>query len=203
MRFFSTAVFLSTLGLYTVQGQRQTQQEAAIDARHMLAQESEGTLLSVYQEGVAPTPELVGTPIGIMEYFADCSTDGSPTMLMLDIAPATRNYRAGSSLTLSLRDHAYDNPLQHGRMYLVGNVTEIVDEKEADRVEQCFLKRHPDAEIVAPGRDVHSSKWFTMNVASLYYFGGFGNVSYIGFIPVDMYKAAKVPIERVPMVFQA
>lgn len=173
-----------------VASQRQTLREAAIDARKMMLHESEGTLLSVYQDGVAPHEDLVGTPIGIMEYFADCSDDGSPTMLMLDIAPAMRNYRAGSDLTLSLRDHSYSNPLQHGRMYLVGNLTEVSEGSAAKRTEKCFLSRHPDSEIVAPGRDVHSSNWYTLNVNSIYYFGGFGNVSYIGFIPVDEYKAA-------------
>lgn len=200
---FTSILFQLIAASNAVAAQRQTVQEAAVDARHMLLQESEGTLLSVYQSGVAPSPHLVGVPIGIMEYFADCSTDGSPTMLMLDIAPATRNYKAGSNLTLSLRDHAYDNPLQHGRMYMVGSLSEITDKKEARRVEKCFLSRHPDAEIVAPGRDVHSSTFYTMNVDSLYYFGGFGNVSYIGFIPMELYKSAKIENTRTPITFQA
>lgn len=187
MRF--SLALLAILNTF-VAGKRQTQREAAIDARRMIAQESEGTLLSVYQEGVAPHESLIGTPIGIMEYFADCSNDGSPTLLMLDIAPAMRNYRAGSSLTLSLRDHTFPNPLQHGRMYLVGNLTEVPEGKETERIETCFLNRHPDSEIVAPGRDVHFSNWYTLNINSIYYFGGFGNVSYIGFIPVDEYKHA-------------
>lgn len=200
---FTSILFHSIITYNLVAAQRQTVEEAAVDARHMLMQESEGTLLSVYQSGVAPDPRLVGVPIGIMEYFADCSKDGSPTMLMLDIAPATRNYKAGSNLTLSLRDHYYDNPLQHGRMYMVGSLSEVTDAKEAKRVERCFLARHPDAEIVAPGRDVHSSNFYTMNVDSLYYFGGFGNVSYIGFIPMDLYKSAKIEKSRTAITFQA
>lgn len=186
----------------TVTASRQTVEEAALDARRIIATESEGTLMSVYQEGVAPTPQLIGSPIGIMEYFADCSTDGSPTMLMLDIAPATRNYRAGSPLTLSLRDHTYDNPLQHGRMYMVGNVSKISDKREEAAIEACFLARHPDAEVVAPGRDVHASNFYTLDIESLYYFGGFGNVSYIGLIPLDIYKNA-TPNSRTPLRFQA
>ncbi|CCG81884.1 Putative uncharacterized protein [Taphrina deformans PYCC 5710] len=184
---------LSTLA--TAYAQRQTLYEAALDARRMIHNESEGTLLSVYQAGVAPTMELIGTPIGIMEYFADCSSNGSPTMLLLDIAPATRNYQAGSSLTLSLRDHSYTNPLQHGRMYMVGGLKKIIDKAETARVERCFLAKHPDAEIVAPGRDVHASNFYTMQIEAIYYFGGFGNVSYIGFIPPDVYRS----IDLTPM----
>lgn len=202
MKISSTiGCLFAALSIQHVAAQRQTLAEAAVDARHMIMQETEGTLLSTYQESVAPTPELVGSPIGIMEYFADCSTDGSPTMLMLDIAPAMRNYRAGSKLTLSLRDHGYDNPLQHGRMYMIGNVTQVAEEDE-ERVEACFLAKHPDSEIVAPGRDVHSSQFYTLDIESIYYFGGFGNVSFIGFIPTDVYHAAKVPALK-PLRFQA
>lgn len=185
--FFSPLLFLAGA---IVAAQRQTQAEAALDARKMISQESEGTLLSVYQAEVAPHEDLIGSPIGIMEYFADCSDDGSPTMLMLEIAPAMRNYRAGSYLTLSLRDHSYPNPLQHGRMYLVGDLDRVPEGRASKKIEKCFLSRHPDSEIVAPGRDVHFSNWYTMNIKSIYYFGGFGNVSYIGFIPVDEYKQA-------------
>ena len=200
MHFIITTLF--TFSLHAIAAQRQTVNEAARDARRIVAQESEGVLLSVYQAGIAPDPALIGAPIGIMEYFADCSDDGSPTMLMLDIAPAMKNYRAGSSLTLTLRDHTYDAPLQHGRMYMVGSLTTIKDADEAARIENCFLSRHPDSEIVAPGRDVHTSAWYTMDIASIYYFGGFGNVSYIGFIPVDLYQASR-PFEKRPIQFQS
>jgi hypothetical protein len=138
-----------------------------------------------------------------MEYFADCSSDGSPTMLLLDIAPATRNYQAGSSLTLSLRDHSYSNPLQHGRMYMVGDLKKISDDAEMALIERCFLGRHPDAEIVAPGRDVHASNFYTMQINSIYYFGGFGNVSYIGFIPPNVYRSIRLASLESSLQFQA
>lgn len=195
-------LLLMLIDAVVTSAQRQTLHEAALDARRLIHNESEGTLLSVYQANVAPIPQLIGTPIGIMEYFADCSADGSPSLLMLDIAPATKNYNAGSPLTLSLRDHSFSNPLQHGRMYMVGSLNQIIDGVEEARVEQCFLKRHPDAEIVAPGRDVHVSNFYTMNIESIYYFGGFGNVSYIGFIPPEIYKSIQLTSVEPSLQFQ-
>ncbi len=61
------SVVLFALALVS-EAQRQTLQEAAVDARRLVATENEGTLLSVFQESVAPKRELVGSPIGVMEY---------------------------------------------------------------------------------------------------------------------------------------
>ncbi|ORY87789.1 pyridoxamine 5'-phosphate oxidase-domain-containing protein [Protomyces lactucae-debilis] len=188
MFFFSLLLALLALACDATAA-RQTMEEAAIDARKMIAHETVGSLMSVFQPGVPPDEALVGAPIGIMEYFADCSDDGTPTLLMLDIAPNTRNWKAGSNLTLTLRDHAWSNPLQHGRMYIIGEPV-AVDRHEAKRIERCFLRQHPDSALVAPGRDVHSSAWYQFEPRSIYYFGGFGSVSWIGFIPLDLYKSA-------------
>ncbi len=68
-----------------------------------------------------------------------------------------RNARAGSKLTLTLRDHHVDAPLQHGRMYLVGNVTLVEEKAEAKRVGDCYLEKHADSRVVSPGADVHTS----------------------------------------------
>ncbi|BFZ53091.1 hypothetical protein PYCC9005_000114 [Savitreella phatthalungensis] len=211
-------VALAAACLSACAAQRQTMEEAAVDARRILANESEGVLLSVYQEAVAPDEELVGAPIGIMEYFADCSDDGSPTLLVLDIAPNTRNYKAGSKLTLTLRDHSQPNPLQHGRMYIVGSLERVEGRKEQERHAACFLGKHPDSSLVAPGKDIHFSAWYTLKPERVYYFGGFGNVKWIGFLPTDLYasagnktlldmdtprqSAAPAPV-RQPIVFQA
>jgi hypothetical protein len=178
------------VGLHHAAAARQTLEEAAIDARNMIRNENIGTLMSVFQPGVPPDEGLVGAPIGIMEYFADCSNDGTPTILMLDIAPSTRNWKSGSNLTLTLRDHAWSNPLQHGRMYIVGQPV-AVPQKDKKRIERCFLKLHPDSAIVAPGRDVHSSAWYQFEPQSIYYFGGYGSVSWIGFIPLELYKGVR------------
>ena len=112
-----------------------------------------------------------------------------------------------------MRDHSVDKPLQHGRMYIVGSLRAVEGEAEQERHAKCFLAKHPDAAIVAPGKDIHSSAWYTLEPESVYYFGmfssptmfhqrppfadrrsfpsgGFGSVKYIGFLPIDLYAAS-------------
>ena len=84
---------------------------------------------------------------------------------------------------------------------MVGDLIEVEGRQMLDAVESCFLGRHPDSAIVAPGRDVHASSWYTLNATSIYYFGGFGNVSYIGFIPVEMYRSIR--LKHFGLVLQA
>jgi hypothetical protein len=66
---------------------------------------------------------------------------------------------------------------------------------------QCYLSRHPDAHEWTPDnpRPPHAASWYKFYVDSVYYLGGcsfpvklmigFGNVSYIGFLPIDLYRS--------------
>lgn len=63
---------------------RPTIEQAAVQARWLLRRESVGTLSTVFQKG-APD-DLEGLPIGLMDYYADCSKDGTPALLGLSIA---------------------------------------------------------------------------------------------------------------------
>ena len=69
---------------------------------------------------------------------------------------------------------------------------------------KCYLGKHPDAHEWTPDNPEapHAAKWFKFYVDSVYYFGGppchpvirelivgFGNVSYIGFLPIDLYRS--------------
>ena len=64
LRHFCIAALAGALS--TCLAQRQTLEEAAVDARRILSNEDEGVLLSVYQDKVAPFESIVGAPIGIM-----------------------------------------------------------------------------------------------------------------------------------------
>jgi len=75
---------------------------------------------------------------------------------------------------------------------------------------KCYLGKHPDAHEWTPDNPdaPHAAKWYKFYVDSVYYFGGplplpfpppqfkrrglwlgFGNVSYIGFLPMDLYHS--------------
>ncbi|KAL9947922.1 hypothetical protein D7B24_001243 [Verticillium nonalfalfae] len=46
---------------------------------------------------------LEGAPIGMMDYVADCESEGNPTILAINIATTFQNIRAGSNLSVSVR----------------------------------------------------------------------------------------------------
>lgn len=61
-----------------------TVKEAALQARQLLRSESIGTLSTVFPKG--DPHGLDGQPIGLMDYYADCSENGNPTLLAVGIA---------------------------------------------------------------------------------------------------------------------
>ena len=104
-------------------------------------------------------------------------------------------------MTLSLRYHPPSNhpaskdpytysPANLPRFSLIGRIEHLSREEiESNEIEACFLARHPDAKIWTPGNKIHDSWWARLVVAEIYWFGGFGDRAYIGWIPADVYRA--------------
>jgi hypothetical protein len=195
-----------------------TVRESAAMARKMLRLESLGTLSTTFpitkhdeaNIGENRPTSVEGLPFGLMEYFADCEPDtGNPTILAVTIASSFRNVAAGSNITLSLRWHPhYYHPYSAAKLpryALVGTIEEISeDEIKAQNIKTCFSKYHPDSIIWQPGNDIHESQWVRFVTKEVYWFGGFGDRAYIGWIPLETWqniteeeiKAAKLPGER-------
>ncbi|KAK9433655.1 pyridoxamine 5'-phosphate oxidase-domain-containing protein [Lipomyces doorenjongii] len=166
-----------------------TVDEAAAQVRKLVSKESLADLNTVFQDG-----ELAGSAIGLLEYYADCDTDGSLTLLMVEVGHTFKNWKAGSPVSLSIR---YTTPFGHSlspasepRASLKGSLSFIPeDDMEAIKhAERCFLVRHPDAKAWLPGNKVHKTAFMKFDVESVYWLGGFGNVAYIGDIPLGLYK---------------
>lgn len=156
-------------------------------------------------------PSVGGLPIGLTEYIADCEDSGNPTILGLPIATYMKNAAAGSNISLSVqwtpphlpssrikssfsperdvRDVGY-SAANLPRFALLGYLEKISDaEVSANKLESCFLKPHPDAKYWLPGNDIHVSEWVRLVVEEVYWFGGFGDRAYIGWIPVDQWRS--------------
>lgn len=174
-----------------------SKEEAARVARTLIHRESLTTLVTVGKDN---------TPEGYVEYYADCGSDGNPVMLNVHIGTGFRNIAAGSDATLSVRvgDHPVTentNPWYPGgivkstagspRVSLRGKFEDL-NKDEIKAVEACFLERHPDAKWWLPGNNVHATHWVKFNVDSLHMVGGFGDRAYIGEIPGDVYRDAKL-----------
>lgn len=59
---------------------------------------------------------------------------------------------------------------------------------EAEALQSCFLRYHPDARYWLPGNRIHESGWVRLVVTQVYWIGGFGDRAYIGWIPVEEWR---------------
>lgn len=187
-----------------------TVHESAVQARRILSLSNIATISTVFPStpkapysDVENRPEgVAGTPIGLTEYYASCGPHlHDPTILAVSIATLTRNARAGSNVTLSLRYHppvihapskdpyTY-SPANLPRFSLIGHIEPLSMREVGEHgIKSCFLKSHPDAKLWTPGNDIHESWWARLVVEEVYWFGGFGDRAYIGWIPVEVYRA--------------
>ncbi|KAI6248794.1 hypothetical protein HI914_02970 [Erysiphe necator] len=150
---------------------------------------------------------LDNTPIGLIEYVADCEVSGNPTILAINIATTFRNVAAGSNVSISFSwtppplspwSNIISN-IQRTSSYSAANLPRFAlfgfleridpDEVEELSIEECFLKTHSDAKRWLPGNRIHTSKWQRFVVENIYWVGGFGDRAYIGWIPVDLWKS--------------
>ena len=189
--------------------------ESAIMARRILHLSTLGTLVTSFpylssDEELRPLQSrptgVEGSPIGLMEYYADCEGNGNPTLLAIDIATPFKNYEAGSNISLSVRwwpkastiyssSRSAKIPTPHTpaalpRFSLHGHLEPI---DKADLVKSlipaCFLKAHPDSVLWQPGNEIsHESEYLRLVVEYVYWFGGFGDRARIGWLPLEEWE---------------
>jgi hypothetical protein len=160
-------------------------------ARRILRLESIGTISTIYKN-VPKNVVVEGSPLGLMDYFADCEPKtGNPTLLGLSVSSSFKNAAAGSNLTLSIRWHPpISRPysaMEMPRFALIGEV-EKINPDDGMRIAECYAKYHPDSVLWMPGNKIHESFWMRLVVKEVYWLGGFGDRAYIGFIPIDVWK---------------
>lgn len=194
-----------------------TVRESAAMARKIMHLTTVGDLVTVFPKqsnSDVDTSEnrpadAAGSPIGLMEYYADCDpTSGNPILLALDIATPYRNYNAGSNISLSIRwwptqkntysvwaaDDDDEIPTPHTpaalpRFSLHGRLEPMSQDRLKDgKIQACFLRSHPDSIYWQPGNDIHRSQYVQLVVDHVYWFGGFGDRARIGWLPTEVFK---------------
>lgn len=84
-----------------------TSYESAVLGRRILALTPIGTLATVFPDDANTNEDrpagLGGMPLALMDYIADCTDGGDPTILALNIETHFRNVRAGSNISLAVR----------------------------------------------------------------------------------------------------
>jgi Pyridoxamine 5'-phosphate oxidase len=146
--------------------------------------------------------DVAAAPIGLMEYYASCPPKYSdPAIIGVTVSTSMKNAAAGSNVTLSLRyvlpataplpppDPWAYLAANLPRFALVGYLERLSDEEvKKSNLTGCFFKTHPESRIWAPGSDVHDSWWARLRVEEIYFFGGFGDRSRIGWLPVEEWR---------------
>lgn len=145
-------------------------------------------------------------PVSSVEYYADCDNDGDFYWLVVDIGSTFQNIKLGSdySFTIRVGDHhlgdevnpeypggIVNSPAGSPRVNLHG-ILRTVEDKDGkyDKLEKCFLERHPDSKLWIPGKSKsHSSHWTKLEVDDVYVIGGFGDRAYIGSIDAGIYHS--------------
>jgi len=197
-----------------------TSYESAVMARRILHLSPLGTLSTVFpstkSSKVENRPSHVGgMPIGLLDYIADCESNGDPTILAINIATSFKNVAAGSNISLSLQwtppphtssiwtslTSLFSNsqastvkPLPYSaaslpRFALIGHLERIsISAAKSLDLAKCFTKVHPDAKWWLPGNSIHESEWVRLVVEDIYWVGGFGDRAYIGWIPLEEWR---------------
>ncbi|WVR06588.1 hypothetical protein IAU60_003620 [Kwoniella sp. DSM 27419] len=194
------AVSTAALSLPGLTTRRETLGEAAHNARRIVRDVTTGTMASVFPD----TSDLAGRPFAMMEYHAPCYANGSLTFILMPISRSTQNILREPShhatYTVSMPTDGVRSPMSRGRVALMGNMTVLShpDKHQTQALESCYTRHHPDARYWLPGRagSPHMSIWARLDVDSIYYVGGFGDVHYIGPIPVDLYADSEHGIVR-------
>ncbi|WRT68049.1 uncharacterized protein IL334_005024 [Kwoniella shivajii] len=170
---------------------RETLAEAAHNARIIVKDVKTGTMASVFPE----ESDLAGRPFAMMEYHAPCYSNGSLTIILMPISRSTQNIFNDPghhvAYTVSMPTEGIRSPMSRGRVALMGNVTTLRDisKDESRELSKCYTSYHPDSKYWLPGNEdsPHVSIWARLDIDNIYYVGGFGDVHYIGPIPVDLY----------------
>lgn len=177
--------------------------EAAAIARTLVTRESLTNVNTV--KIVEKGTKKILVPTSSMEYYVDCDNDGDIYWLVVDIGSCYQNILKGSEYTFTIRvgDHhvheevnleypggIIDSPAGSPRINLQGELTTVEDPEKFEKLEKCFLERHPDSELWIPGKEKsHMSHWMKLSVTDVYMIGGFGDRAYIGSIDSGIYHS--------------
>jgi putative heme iron utilization protein len=134
--------------------------------------------------------------------------DGAPVFLISRLALHTRNLEADPRATVLLAEAAEGDPLNAGRVSLMGTAEPADD----PRIRRAFLARHPEAAGYAGFADF---RFWRLRPERAHYVGGFGRIATLGaadFLPSAEYSrlwaeraeaaAARVNEERPELIRQ-
>lgn len=194
-------ILLAVAWVATLSHGRETKEEAAMLARELLVSSPKpiATMATIYPNDHAMLP---GQPYAMQEYYAPCYSNGSLALIFLPISRHSQNILHSPSHSASISVWSDPPAAARARVSLIGNVTILPDDDpDAERLKQCYLSQHPDAQDWIPGDDegAHLAYWARFDPHSVYFVGGFGDEHLIGYLPLELYQSA-VPSSATLMI---
>lgn len=158
------------------------------DAARFLARQSLTAVLSTAER--APKPPRQGWPSAALVTIA-CDTDGSPILLLSDIAHHTQNVKSDARASLLIEStQGYRNPQEGPRVSLMGRIKVTRSSALAER----FLARHPRARLYAGFADFN---FYRMTIDRAHFVGGFARAHWINGKDVTTDKKAAAEIREI------
>jgi putative heme iron utilization protein len=103
--------------------------------------------------------------------------DGSPVLLLSDLADHTKNLTSDPSAALLFDGTAgYEDPLTGPRASLLGEIRAIEEARLAERLKRRFVARHPGAEVYADFKDFGV---YRMTLERAHLVAGFGRIHWL------------------------
>lgn len=101
--------------------------------------------------------------------------DGAPVLLLSTLARHTRNLLQNSagSLLFAEANVAGADPLSIGRVTVTGVFVQLEDRDRIAHARDCFLARHPEAQVYASFTDFG---WWRLEISEAHLVGGFGKI---------------------------
>ncbi|GAA5879574.1 hypothetical protein JCM1840_003321 [Sporobolomyces johnsonii] len=193
-----SAIAISLAALSThAQAARETLNEAAVHTRELIAYRAYNTGILMSTSPAHAQSPVAGLPFGLQEYYAPYpGSNGDILLLAMPISTIYRNAMPPNkpNLTLTINDmYGFgDGNLAAGRMRvaLFGTLERVQGDDEIEQCKQAYLEAHPDARGWIPPNGPHDAFYARMRINQVYAFDGFGDVAYIGWIPLDLYRAS-------------
>lgn len=168
--------------------------EAAKQARKMVYSES-----LLHFNSLTPCD----MPISMIEYYVSSdvcrdveglSNNGNPILLLSQMSTSYKNWRGNGTVSMTIEEHSLNplhTPMSSPRGYLLGQLKKLeLSPADERKLAKHFVHKHPDARHWLPNDDgthVHDTLWLEFDVKNVYFVGGFGSDSYIGYISGENY----------------
>ncbi len=168
-------------------------EEVGMGARALMAAAMHGTLITIQSEASAGARGLTGWPYGsVADYADEIPSSGRPLLLLSKLERNVINLKSDGRASLEIHTPStvanYTDAMMEPRATLLGRLS-AVGASELPAARKAYLARHPEAEAWIGFDDF---ALYVMDVADVYWVGGFGNSHYIGYVGADAYLKNRV-----------